>query len=573
MENMNKHIYKIGVLTSILLLAACSDLLNEENPSGLTAEAVYTTPAGFETLVNSVYATARHWYGKEDGYTLSEGGTDLWVQGVDNRRVDLMTYNNLQGAEPTPPLAASEIFLQRIWERFYATINLCNLGINHVAESGMSADLQKIREAELRFMRAFYLWHIVETWGGVHFSTQETTTAVTTASRTSVDDFYSQIFEDLDFAVANLPLTTTDYGRATKPVAEAFLARMHLTRGNNEEASALAQKVITDYGFQLQPKYADLLLMTNLKNKEVIWAVNYTVDLTASDLLNTVTNPLGHPRGGHNGHLMFAMVYERTAAGSIGMVRDIPNGRPFARYMPSEFLLGLYDEAIDSRYTGSFQTVWKCNKAGTYKKKVNGVDINVTLAVGDTAILATKYEVDDATDATKNYLIVDKSKMYNADGTINGNSLYIALSKFMDPTRPTIAEVQSARDAFVIRLAEMYLIAAEAEFKLGDADAAATLINEIRRRAAVAGKTADMEIEAADITLDFILDERAREFAGEQLRWFDLKRTGKLIERVTAHNPMAAPHIENYHVVRPIPQKQIDAVTNKTEFQQNEGYQ
>lgn len=563
-----------AILLSGCLLFACNDLLVEYNPSGLTAEAVYTKPAGYESLVNAAYAGLRNWYGKEDGYTLSEGGTDLWLQGVDNRRVDIMTYNNLQGTEAIPPLAASETFLERIWERFYASINLCNTGIIHVSESGMTPELQKIREAELRFLRAFYYWHIVETWGGVHFTTDETTTPQITANRTSVDTFYDLIFEDLAFAVTNLPATTADYGRVTKPTAEAFLARIHLTRGNDQDALTLAEKVIADYGFALQAKYSDLWLMSNLKNKEVIWAVNYTVDLTASDLVNATTNPLGHPRGGNNGHLMFPMTYERAAAGAIGMTRDIPNGRPFARYMPTKFLLNLYDETMDSRYAGSFQTLWKCNAPrNDYKKTVNGVTYTVALATGDTAILATKYEVPDVTDAAKKYLIIDESKMYKADGTFNGNALYIALSKFMDPTRATIAEIQSARDAFVFRLAEMYLIAAEASLNLGETDDAAGFINTLRTRAALPGKTADMQIDAADVTLDFILDERAREFAGEQLRWFDLKRTGKLVERVTLHNPVAAPFVKPYHVVRPIPQKQIDGVANKTEFVQNEGYQ
>jgi hypothetical protein len=198
--------------------------------------------------------------------------------------------------------------------------------------------------------------------------------------------------------------------------------------------------------------------------------------------------------------------------------------------------------------------------------------IKVTLALGDTAILATKYEISDAVDATKKYLIVDESKMYKPDGKIAANALYVQLKKFDDPTRPSVNEVQSGRDVFVIRLAEMYLIAAEAEFKLGRLADAAADINVIRTRAAVTGRTAAMQITASDVTLDFILDERAREFAGEQMRWFDLKRTGKLVERVQKYNPEAAVFIKDYHVLRPIPQKQIDAVVNKTEFVQNTGY-
>jgi hypothetical protein len=82
-----------------------------------------------------------------------------------------------------------------------------------------------------------------------------------------------------------------------------------------------------------------------------------------------------------------------------------------------------------------------------------------------------------------------------------------------------------------------------------------------------------MQITAADVTIDFILDERARELAGEQLRFFDLKRTNKLVERITALNPDGAPNVKPYHVVRPIPQSQLDAVTNKDEFKQHSGYQ
>ena len=82
-----------------------------------------------------------------------------------------------------------------------------------------------------------------------------------------------------------------------------------------------------------------------------------------------------------------------------------------------------------------------------------------------------------------------------------------------------------------------------------------------------------MQITPAQVNLDFILDERAREFAGEQIRWFDLKRTGKLLDRVKSYNPDVAPNIQEFHTLRPIPRSQLDAVTNKGEFTQNLGYQ
>lgn len=535
------------VVLLVISITSCKKTLEEYNPGGLTAETVYTTPEGFETLVNAAYTYQRWWYGKEEGYNISETGTDIWTSGSGEVYPDLTRYLNLQ---------ANNGALASEWRELYAAINLINGGVNNIEKAGLSPQVKTVREGELRFLRAFYYWHIVETWGGVHFTLEETNGIISTANRTPVDTFYAQIFRDLDFAVNNLPVTQPQYGRATKPAAQAFLARMYLTRGRNQEALDMATTVINDYSFQLVPNYADLWKMSNLKNKEVIYAVNYNEDLALNDLSNSNLNPYGHSRGSNSGHLLFLMKYDNLP----GLTRDIVNGRPFVRYMPSRFLLDLYSDA-DARHEGSFWQYWFANKA------------TATLKVGDTAVYATVKEVPDAIEATKKYQIFDRSKTYNADGSVKNNNNFEQLSKFMDPTRASFNEAQSARDVFVIRLAEMYLIAAEAEMNLGNMEKAAEYINVLRTRAAKPGRVAEMQISASDVTLDFILDERARELAGEQLRWFDLKRTGKLVERVKAHNPDNAVNIQPHHVLRPIPQQQIDAITNKGEFTQNPGYQ
>jgi hypothetical protein len=531
------------------VLFSCKKTLTEYNPSGLTAESVYSTPEGFETLVNAAYTYQRWWYGKEEAYNMAETGTDLWTSATGEVYRDLTTYENLQSGNAA---LASE------WRELYAAVNLCNGGINRIADAGLTAQLKVTRESELKFLRAFYYWHIVETWGGVHFTREETKGLISTANRTPVDTFYAQIFSDLQFAVTNLPNTQADYARVTKPAAQAFLARMYLTRGMNTEALAAAQAVIANTNYKLETSYADLWKMSNLKSKEVIYAVNYAANLAINDLINTSLNPYGHSRGSNNGHLLFLMKYDDLA----GLTRDLTYGRPFNRYMPTRFLLDLYSDD-DARYEGSFMQAWLANSTS----RPAGMNI------GDTAIYVTKKEIDDAYEATRKYKTYDRSKVYNANGTVKDNLRYVTLSKFMDPTRPNFNEAQSARDVFVIRLAEVYLIAAEASMKLGNTATAATLINVLRTRAAKPGRTAAMQITAADINLDFILDERARELAGEQLRWFDLKRTGKLLSRVQAYSPNNAINIKPYHVVRPIPQSQIDAVTNREEFKQNEGYQ
>ncbi|UOQ71922.1 RagB/SusD family nutrient uptake outer membrane protein [Hymenobacter cellulosilyticus] len=288
----SKYIYSTLAAVALAGLTSCEKQLEEYNPSGLTPESVYTTPAGFDNLVNAAYSYTRWWYGKEDGYSMSEMGTDLWLRGAGDVNPDLTDYTTLQ---------SSSRAVESLWSKLYIGINVCNAGISRVGQSGMSDATKKVREGELRFLRAFYYWHIVESWGGVHFTTAETLGAVKTANRTPVDEFYKQIFEDLAIAVANLPNTpqvATEYGRVTKPAAEAFLAKMYLTRGDNQKAAELAQKVISGYSFSLQPRYADLWSMSNLENKEIVWAVNYSRDLTLNDRVDANLYPDGHSRGG-----------------------------------------------------------------------------------------------------------------------------------------------------------------------------------------------------------------------------------------------------------------------------------
>lgn len=564
---MKKLLYKFLLPALLLGSVSCESFLDEENVSGLTASGYYSTAEGIESLVNSLYTPMRFWYGKENGIALTETGTDIFTRGNGMENPPVALYNSdLSGANGP---------INFYWTRFYAALNASNAAIARIPESSLPEDLKATRLGEARFLRAFYLWHIVETWGGVHFTTGEQIGVTTTANRTPVETFYQQIFEDLNYAAENLPVTTDQYGRVTKPAAEAFLARMHLYRENYTEASRLAKKVIEEYNFSLVPTYAGLWDITNVRNPEVVWNVNFTADLILNREFDGVTNDSDDDvllrDGGNNSHLFFLMTYDQLP----GMKRDIGYGRPFARFMPTAHLLDLFDESKDARFDATFQTVWYSNKPGTYTvTATDGTPREVTFAAGDTAIYATKSVVPDAVKNAKPYTIIDRSRTYNvaANDAPVVRDRYMSLKKFLDPSRQTISQQQGQRDAYVIRLAEMYLIVAEAEMMLGNTSEAVEYMNVVRRRAALPGKEAEMEITADQLTLDFILDERAREFAGEQQRWFDLKRTGKLVERVRAFNPDAAPNIQPYHLVRPIPQAQLDAVSNSGEFTQNEGY-
>ncbi|RDV15312.1 RagB/SusD family nutrient uptake outer membrane protein [Pontibacter diazotrophicus] len=564
---MKKILYKFILPALLLGSASCESFLDEENVSGLTSEGYYSTTEGIESLVNSLYTPMRFWYGKENGIALTELGTDIFTRGSGMENPPVALYNSdLSGANGP---------ITFYWTRLYAALNATNAAIARIPDSSLPADLKPVREGEARFLRAFYLWHIVETWGGVHLATDETIGVSTTANRSSVEAFYNQIFEDLQFAAANLPVTSNQYGRVTKPAAEAFMARMHLYRGNYAEASQLAQKVISDYNFSLVPTYEGLWDIDNVGNSEVVWNVNFTADLVLNREFDGLTNSSSDDillrDGGNNSHLFFLMTYDQLP----GMQRDITYGRPFARFMPTAHLLDLFDETKDARYDVTFQTVWYANKPGTYNvTSSDGTQRSVSFAAGDTAIYATKYVVPNAVKDATTYTIIDRSRTYDvsAGDAPQVRDRFMSLKKFLDTSRPTISQMSGRRDAYVIRLAEMYLIVAEAEMMLGNMSEAVEHMNVVRRRAALPGQEAEMEISADQLDIDFILDERAREFAGEQQRWFDLKRTNKLVERVQAYNPDAAPNIQQFHSVRPIPQAQLDVVSNPGEFTQNEGY-
>lgn len=174
-----------------------------------------------------------------------------------------------------------------------------------------------------------------------------------------------------------------------------------------------------------------------------------------------------------------------------------------------------------------------------------------------------------------NAIIVTKDRWKQDIEHVGGSGMCPMIWKFYDPNSSypsNNTSYTSTKDIFLFRLADTYLLAAEAYYKLGDSQKAADRINKVRERAALEGHVKDMDIEASDVNIDFILDERAREMAGEYNRWMDLKRTGKLIERTLKYNNLAAKinKMDEHIVVRPIPQSVIDQTTGN--FKQNTGY-
>jgi starch-binding outer membrane protein, SusD/RagB family len=594
----SKKITAILMVFALITLTtqSCKDYLEEPLVSGVSAGSYYTTAAGLEDAVDATYSTLRDISSEERAYMLSIFGTDTHTNGADGGWKSFNYYDN--------NLNAAAGILQEQWTNLYKGINQANAVLNRSTKVTDMPDATKlIRQAEVRFLRAYYYFYLVQTWGDVHFSLEETIGPQVTANKTSESTIYSDgIIPDLEFAIANLPATQTNYGRATKGAAQFLLGKALLTRGYKSfaQASDFANAelnltdVLTKYNYALVASHKVLWDQEKQLNTEVIWSVQFSNDL----ILNG-----GDTGIGNRGHLYFGMEYDTQP----GMIRDIANGRPFKRFRPTDYLISVWAtaRANDQRYEDTYKHVWISNSATSIPKwkqvnvdkgakKANGQLVTAAdigqprFAVGDTALfipgpgqdakwlndekLKVRYTVITQKQASyaASTLPTTDANYYPKDPAFYSEKLFPTIAKFFDPKRPTIQWERGSRDIFVMRLADAYLLRAEARFKQNNPTGAAADINVVRTRAAKPGKVAAMQILPTDVTIDRILLERALEMDAEQMRWFDLTRTGKLVEYVKAYNPLGAVNIQDFHIHRPIPQAQIDRTVGG--YPQNCGY-
>ncbi|WP_217603193.1 RagB/SusD family nutrient uptake outer membrane protein [Chitinophaga sp. GbtcB8] len=549
---MRVSIYKSIPLAAITFLSlSCNKQLTEEPHSGLTPQ-YFNTAQGFQSGLDAAYAGNRSIWGTENFMTMTVPGTDEFKSGGGGNN-DFNIYSS--------SFDASSGWVSGIWNACYTYINDCN-GIidNGPTVTGLDAATVKQKVAEAKFLRANYYFILVRFWGPVTLNTHFITEPSTSATRAPMGDVYSFIIQDLKDAIAGLPPSPVQNGvlpgKATGAAASHLLAKVYLTRAYSlvkqpddfQNAYTTAKGLIDNgagLGLGLLPDFASVYAEGNEASKEVLWSVQHTPNLT----YNNNSNEL-------NFH--YVMGYENFP----GLVRSMAYGRPFARVELTRWMSDtcFADKTNDTRYYKTFQSVWLSNSADKIPK-VNGVP---KYALGDTAIYMPGVDVSNADITSIRYLLVPP-RNYTLQ-------LYPTMLKYQDTKRASIND-PSVRPVIAYRLAETYLLAAEAAFNMNDNASAAKYINVVRERAAYpTGNAATMSVKPAEVTLDYILDERARELAGEQTRWLDLVRTNKLLERVKLHNPDAGVNIKDKHILRPIPQSQIDRTITGDRYPQNAGY-
>jgi starch-binding outer membrane protein, SusD/RagB family len=602
--NRFKNISVAALLGIALLGSGCKKLL-EEHPEAGIVPSFFNTPSGVLGGIAGVYNDIRGQWGTEGFSAEMVAGTDEHLSGASASGIQLYNYNGL-----TPSNFGSA------WGTAFTDINT----LNGVLQYGQTIDLpdatRKQYLAQAKFLRGFWYFYLVQTFGDVPLHTTFITVPSQADTRQPVADVYVQIIKDLTDAAADLPNTPTApfLGKAaTKPVAQYLLAKAYLTRGwlNNTQADfAQAYTICADiiankatYGLDLWQDYGDAFNPANDYGKESLFISDHSSDPKYGQY--TVG---GGASGGAAQNLtpwFYIWNYPSNSginsfknssgalvnSGTSTMVRDAANGRPYVRTRPNtaigpltgkRYILdqAFADRVNDSRYSNTFQSVWISNVSVTNTATTanNQRGISYTMVPGvDTAIWIPDVEVAGAPQfngAVPFKGIIIPPSLWN-------NSYFPSVKKFMDPTRGSNFNDPSTRPVVIYRFSDVYLIAAEAYFKDGKLQQAADMINIVRQRAAFrktntaaqnAAAAAAMTITASQVTLDFILDERTREFYGEWQRWQDLVRTRSLITRVKAWNPEAAPNIKDYHMLRPIPQSQIDRTVEGPAFPQNPGY-
>ena len=597
------------------------DFLTETPVSTLTTDVYYKTATGFEDLVKSCYPLLRNIHQTRQ---LVLNGTDLFYPGG---------YNDPKF--PTTPANAGSINqydvgmngslddLRVLWTFLYTEIGRTNTVVSRApGVSGMAESLKATRVSEAKFLRSLCLFYLVQQWGDVPMPLTETQGASKEAVRIPSADVYKQIINDLLEAETNLPAVASDYGRITKGTAQFLLAKVYLTRGWNfknalggtatdfNNALIYADKIIAAY--PLAARYKDLFPVRsknpltqytgaqNDKNPEIVFAVQWNSDVLTNKTDIAFTQDAA---GGNNLHSVFGGGGEGFP-GTKGRTTDY--NRSQGIYPLGAAIFRMYDPQVDLRYDHNFLEVGYALLPVTGFKPLplTNANLKIDIKAGDTVVYFRPWN-KPATTSDERGIDVGGSRKFsviNGDEWGGGYSIVNGVGvsgfptgepnmwKFWQPGIP-YGDAYGTFNESIFRAAEAYLIAAEAIVKgatggkLGTAD---VYYNKVLDRAlATPGsdpkcakfpeniksqEALSYRATPANITIDLILDERARELLGEYDRWFDLKRTGKLIERVLKFNPWAAKSntIKDIHYLRPIPQSEIDL--SFPAMTQNPGY-
>jgi len=554
-----KYITTILLVTIVLFSCKEDDWLKEEPFDFYAPENSYTTPKQFNSAVARLYELVNEYimWSAHQGNYIYHYTSDIAYDAIDPTH-DLNSYIDKIMPEASP--------ITNFWQRYYRIVFDANVIIQRIDGENTeftSETERNVLKAEAMFFRAYSYRNLGIQYGGVPIILEEFSEPKRDFVRASREEVWTQCISDLEFAAANLPEVTElkEDGRLTKAAANNLLAELYIIVKDYDKAIAAASSVINDPNYALMTDrfgsrkdepgdvYWDLFRRGNQNrngggNTESIWVAQYEYMVDGggrgSNLCRFLIPQYWRLKGDSDGKSLF-----------IGHTSQ-HGGRGIGWMAPSKYFL---------------EDLWENNP-----DDMRNSEYNITRDI----------VADNPESAYFGQKIVESGAFVNYPDPYKRNwSAIIAkaapINNFpaeviADPE--TGATYNSAnmtfRDHYYMRLAETYLLRAEAYLGKNDQAMAASDINVVRTRANAT------PVAPGDVDIDYILDERARELHFEELRTLTLMRLGKLVERVKAYDPMhngeiRSNGIENYHNLWPIPQSEIERNTESI-LEQNPGY-
>ncbi len=522
----------------ISALAGCKKEFLEEVPKdSFSPENAWMSKANFELALNSIYATARGFIASDvegSGFHYRDYlrvGTDVASTGQQIRPQLLLDFSLLNATS-----TASRYY----WDAGYKLIYRSNTIIYRAGLPAANWANNQERDAiiaEAKFMRAYTYYTLLNLFGDVPLITEEVIEPRYDYTRTPKNQVLDTVRADLEFASANLtkdPDAVAD-GKLTSAAADQLLATVYLQLNQADKAVEATTRIISSGKYQLMTNrfgdvnrpgdvFSDLFWdkQQNRKsgNRETIWVLqfqNLTIGGGTTHGMNRSWGPAYFNIEAPDGKAGF------LAADSIGRPIAFVRGSNYFNYQ-----IWQNDTADIRNSKFNIRREWYYNNPAT---SFNGKRLEITAA------LDTFNEI---------FPMVRKS-----EGVFQDLAQGVTLEK----------------DWIVYRFAETYLLRAEAYLKLGNLQAAADDLNVVRNRANAA------EITAADVTIEFILDERARELIIEEPRRITLNRLGLWFDRTKQYSiaEITKSSIQPFHTLMPIPQSAID-INLGAALTQNPGY-
>lgn len=497
-------------------ITSCSESFLDENLTTQHSTDRFKTQEGLDELVTGAYQKLKFKFNYIWGIQCYNMGVDEFT---DANNV-IPAWNHYSQDLNSSENAAN----QPIWDNYYGLVEPANILIQNIPQYyNQSSPTYNTRLGEAHFLRAYAYFELVKQFGGVPLKLVPSTSAETYFTRNSAEEIYTQVIADFGEAYRLLPDKGESIGRINKYAAAHFLAKAHLFRASelysdwNSNYIASDLDAVIQYGSEVvdaHPLCNDYVELwdyeqpngANEKVSEVILAAQFSNDESTWG------------RYGNQMHLYYPAVYQGNDIG--GCKRDISGGREFSYVSATEYTMQVFDRVNDSRFWKSFITCYGANEtksaptwtaedmpyapAGVKEgdKRFSGGELGMKYIVNDPG--DNRYEKYPNAPA---YTVLKDGKMCNTytyvryfkgqehSWNINektGNyydiiphKRSVALSKFRDGYRVSIASQFGTRDAIIARSADDVLMVAEAYIRKGEAnyDKAVEWMNKLRERA------------------------------------------------------------------------------------------